>query len=56
MSFDAMGQFFTGDVTGVDGDDRIIDHFMGYQTEEMRTRYRHLLPEEKRKEFCRLKY
>jgi len=30
-------------------DDRIIDHFMGHQTEEMRRRYQHLFPEEKRK-------
>lgn len=40
--------------TGVD--DRIIDHFMGHQTEEVRRRYQHLFPEEKGKVLSRLKY
>lgn len=40
--------------TGVD--DRIVDHFMSHQTEEMRRRYQHLFPEEKRKVLSRLKY
>jgi integrase len=35
-------------------DDRIIDHFMGHQTEEMRRRYQHLFPEEKRKALSQL--
>ena len=37
-------------------DDRIIDHFMGHQTEEMRRRYQHLFPEEKRKALSQLGY
>ncbi len=37
-------------------DDRAIDHFMGHQTEEMRRRYQHLFPEEKRKALSRLGY
>jgi integrase len=30
-------------------DQRIIDEWMGHQTEEMRRRYRHLFPEQQRK-------
>jgi len=37
-------------------DDRIIDHFMGHQTEEIRKRYQHLFPEEKRKALSQLRY
>ena len=37
-------------------DDRIIDHFMGRQTEEMRRLYQHLFPEEKRKALSQLGY
>jgi integrase len=37
-------------------DDRIIDHFMGHQTEEMRRRYQHLFPEERRKALSQLGY
>jgi integrase len=37
-------------------DDRIIDDFMGDQTEEIRRRYQHLFPEEKRKALSRLEY
>ena len=40
--------------TGVD--DRIIDHFMGHQTEEMRRRCQHLFPEENRKALGQLEY
>jgi integrase len=37
-------------------DDRIIDHFMGHQAEEMRRRYQHLFPEEERKALSQLEY
>jgi integrase len=37
-------------------DDRIIDHFMGHQTEEMRRRYQHLFAEEKRTALNLLEY
>lgn len=44
-------------VTGMDGvDDRLIDHFMGHETEEMRRRYQHLFPEDKRKALSQLGY
>ena len=37
-------------------DDRIIDHFMGHQTEEMRRRYQRLFPEEKWEALSQLEY
>ncbi len=37
-------------------DQRIIDEFMGHQTEEMRRRYRHLFPEDKARALCVLDY
>jgi hypothetical protein len=35
-------------------DQRIIDEWMGHQTEEMRCRYRHLLPETKKTAIAKL--
>ena len=37
-------------------DDRLIDHYMGHQTEEMRRRYQHLFPEKKSEGIHRLPY
>jgi len=37
-------------------DDRLIDHYMGHQTAEMRRRYQHLFPENKRQGIDKLPY
>lgn len=37
-------------------DQRLIDEWMGHQTEEMRKRYQHLFPEAQRKEISRLEF
>ncbi len=37
-------------------DDRIIDHFTGHQTKEMRRRHQHLFPQEKRDALSWLEY
>jgi site-specific recombinase XerD len=38
MGFHALRHSFSSNLTRAGVDDRIIDHFMGHQTEEMRRR------------------
>lgn len=54
--FHAFRQPFSSNLAWAGVDDRIIDHFMGRQTEEMTRRYQHLFPEEKRKALSQLGY
>jgi integrase len=56
MGFNLPRHPFSSNLARAGVDDRIIDHFMGHQTEEMRRRYQHLFPEEKRKALGRLGY
>ena len=35
-------------------DERVVDELMGHQTEEMRRRYRHFFPEQRRDAVARL--
>ena len=56
MGFDALRQSFSSNLARAGADDRIINQFMGHQTEEMRRRYQHLFPEEKRKALGRPGY
>ncbi len=39
---------FASNLAAAEVDQRVIDEFMGHQTEEMRRRYRHLFPAQRR--------
>lgn len=56
IGFRALRHSFSSNLAAAGVDDRIIDHFMGHQTEEMRRRYQHLFPENKGKALGRLEY
>ena len=56
MDFHPRRHPFSSNLARTGVDDRTIDHSMGHQTEEMRRRYQHLFPEEKRKALGRLEY
>jgi integrase len=56
MGFDLLCHPFSSNLARAGVDDRIVDHFMGHQTEEMRRQYQHLFPEEKRKALSQLGY
>jgi integrase len=56
IGFHALRHSFSSNLARAGVDDRIIDHFMGHQTEEMRRRYQHLFPEKKRQALSRLEY
>jgi integrase len=47
--FHVFRHFFASNLAAAGVDQRIIDEFMGHQTEAMRRRYRHLCPEQRRK-------
>jgi integrase len=47
---------FSSNLARAGVDDRIIDHFMGHQTGEMRRRHQHLFPGEKREALSQLGY
>jgi integrase len=47
--FHVFRHSFASNLAAAGVDQRIIDEWMGHQTEEMRRRYRHLLPEQERK-------
>jgi len=53
---DALYHSLNGNLSQTGVNDRIIDHFIGQQSKEMRRRYQHLFPEEKRKALRRLGY
>lgn len=47
--FHVFRHSFASNLAAAGVDQRVIDEFLGHQTEEMRRRYRHLLPEQRRK-------
>ena len=47
IHFHTLRHSFASNLAREGIDDRIIDHFMGHQTEEMRRRYQHLFPDKK---------
>jgi integrase len=47
--FHVFRHSFASNLAHAGVDQRVIDEFMGHQTEEMRKRYRHLLPDQRRK-------
>jgi len=53
---DALCHSLSSDLSQAGVGDRIIDHFIGQQSEEMRRLYRHLFPEERRKRPKQLGY
>ena len=52
--FHVFRHSFASNLATAGVDQRIIDEFMGHQTEEMRCRYRHLLPETKKAAIAKL--
>ena len=59
--FDGIGlhclrHSFASNLASQGVDDRLIDHYMGHQTPEMRRRYQHLFPEKKNEGIRRLPY
>ncbi|WP_197525854.1 tyrosine-type recombinase/integrase [Pseudobythopirellula maris] len=46
--FHVFRHSFASNLAGAGVDQRVIDEFMGHQTEEMRRRYRHLFPAQRR--------
>lgn len=47
--FHVLRHSFCSNLAAAGVDQRVIDEFMGHQTEEMRRRYRHLFPDQRRK-------
>jgi len=47
--FHVFRHSFASNLAAVGVDQRVIDEWMGHQTEAMRKRYRHLLPDQRRK-------
>ena len=56
IGFHCLRHSFSSNLARAGVDDRIIDHFMGHQTEEMRRRYQHLFPSEKRRAIDQIAY
>jgi integrase len=52
--FHVLRHSFASNLAAAGVDQRIIDEWMGHQTEEMRCRYRHLLPETKKAAIAKL--
>ena len=52
--FHVFRHSFASNLAAAGVDQRIIDEWMGHQTEEMRCRYRHLLPETKKAAIAKL--
>jgi integrase len=48
LTFHVYRHSFASNLAAAGVDQRIIDEFMGHQTEDMRKRYRHLLPKNRR--------
>jgi integrase len=48
IGFHTYRHSFASNLACLGVDQRIIDEFMGHQTEEMRKRYRHLFPKQRR--------
>ena len=55
IGFHTLRHSFASNLAAAGVDDRIIDHFMGHQTVEMRRRYQHLFPSSKRESILALK-
>ena len=56
IGFHTLRHSFSSNLARAGVDDRMIDYFMGHQTEEMRRRYQHLFPRDKRDAIERLDY
>jgi len=56
IGFHALRHSFSSNLARAGVDDRIIDYYMGHQTEEMRRRYQHLFPGARRVAVRRLGY
>jgi len=56
IGFHCLRHSFASNLAAEGVDQRIIDHFMGHQTEEMRRRYQHLFPAKKNEAIHRLPY
>ena len=56
IGFHCLRHSFASNLAALGVDQRIIDHFMGHQTEEMRRRYQHLFPASRRKAIDSLTY
>jgi integrase len=52
--FHVFRHSFASNLAAAGVDQRIIDEFMGHQTDEMRCRYRHLFPETKKAAIVKL--
>jgi len=52
--FHVFRHSFASNLATAGVDQRVIDEFMGHQTDEMRCRYRHLLPETKKAAIAKL--
>ncbi len=56
IGFHCFRHSFASNLAALGVDQRIIDHFMGHQTEEIRRRYQHLFPASRRKAIDSLDY
>lgn len=56
IGFHTLRHSFASNLAARGIDQRIIDHFMGHQTKEMRMRYQHLFPERREKAILQLKF
>lgn len=56
IGFHTLRHSFASNLAARGVDQRIIDHFMGHQTKEMRMRYQHLFPERREKAILQLKF
>jgi integrase len=52
--FHVFRHSFASNLAGAGVDQRVIDGFMGHQTEEMRKRYRHLFPKKREEAFLKV--
>jgi integrase len=56
LGFHTLRHSFASNLAARGVDQRIVDHFMGHQTKEMRMRYQHLFPERREKAILKLKF
>lgn len=56
IGFHTLRHSFACNLAARGVDERVVDHFMGHQTKEMRMRYHHLFPERREKAILKLKF
>ena len=56
IGFHCLRHSFSSNLASSGVDDRLIDHFMGHQTDEMRRRYQHLFPSDRRRAIDKIPY